>query len=328
VQPTAQPSATYHLPVAPTKLPRTIDTDPRHAEKLSAHPLNGPALGLFAARPEGWPQRIPDSVSVLALGQDGRMRLIDTAHILSSGDGYDPAPVLPGSLSPSGTKAAFPQLDGNLLVVDLTGKSQQRYFLGHETVMSLWWVGDERIMASTEVATHVVELQPGGTTGGVPVADALAPRQPTARSDLVAFAAAPGGASGTELRRYNADGRLLDRELSTHGFPHWYGQGFTDGTLAVRTSMGTKVDPDGGNGSSIVAVPLRGGTPETIDCPARSGRQQKASCVILGWPQRDRLSVLDHETGQVLSVDLRTEKVSAAARLTLDAQVALRPGVY
>jgi hypothetical protein len=92
--------------------------------------------------------------------------------------------------------------------------------------------------------------------------------------------------------------------------------------------MGTKVHPDSGNGSSIVAVPLRGGTPETVDCPAGSGRQQKASCVILGWPQRDRLSVLDHGTGQVLSVNLRTEKASVAARLTVDAQVALRPGVY
>jgi hypothetical protein len=326
----AQPSATYHLPVAPTQLPRTIDTDPRHAEKLSTHPLDGPAVGLFAAYPKGWPERFPQSTSVLVLGQDGRMRLIDTATILSSGDGYDPAPVLPGSLSPSGTKAAFPQMNGRLLVVDLTGASSRQYLVSRgETVDSMWWIGDGTIAASTDASTHLIELRSKGSTRTMEVSDALAPRRPTARSELVSFVAAPAG-TNTEIRRFSADGQLLDSQLSTHAFTHWYGPGFADGTRAVRTAVGTKSAPEGG-GSSIVVLPLRGGgLTETVDCPGGNGRHQKVPCVILGWPQSERLVVLDHAraTGQLLSVDLPTEKVSVAADLTQDAQVALRPGVY
>jgi hypothetical protein len=77
-------------------------------------------------------------------------------------------------------------------------------------------------------------------------------------------------------------------------------------------------------------VPLDGDSAGTvtIDVPTGTGRHQKAPLVLVGWPQRDRLSVLDHTTGQLLSLDLRTKKVSVAASLTQDAQVALRPGVY
>lgn len=326
----AQPSATYHLPVAPTKLPRTIDTDPSHAEKLSTHPLHGPALGLFAAYPKSWPARIPDSISVLVLGQDGRMRLIDTASIRSSGDGYDPAPVLPGSLSPSGTKAAFPQMNGNLLVVDLTGTGHRSYFLGHETVDSMWWIGDGTVAASTATATHFVDLRSKGIHT-VMVPDALAPRRPSARSDLVSFADVTG-LRQTEIRRYGDDGVLLDRRRSTvRPYSHWYGPGMTDATRAARAAIGTKVHPLG-DGNSVVVMPLDGDSRDavTVDLPGGNGRHQKAPLVILGWPQPDRLIVLDHARGtdQVLSVDLGTEKVSVTANLTQDSQVALRPGVY
>ncbi|WP_030449463.1 hypothetical protein [Actinocatenispora sera] len=76
-------SAADSLPLAATQLPRTIDTDPAHAEPLSTRPVRH-ALGLFAAYPAGWPQVPPRTSVVLVLGDDARMRRIATVAVLGS----------------------------------------------------------------------------------------------------------------------------------------------------------------------------------------------------------------------------------------------------
>ncbi|GIL29340.1 hypothetical protein [Actinocatenispora comari] len=329
-------SAADALPLAATRLPRTIDTDPAHAEPLSTHPVEH-ALGLFAAYPAGWPQVLPRTSVVLVLGDDGRMRRIDTVRVLGSRDGYEPAPIAPGALNAAGTRAAFPQPDGTLLTVDLTGTGHRSYRMATGTVESLWWNGDAEIVVSTSELTRVLDLATGRSRL-LPFGDALMPRYPNPGTGFLAMPVdRPAGALGpynvaVEVRSYDERGHRKGYAGSWNGLHGWYGPGVTNGSWAVRASSGTRVDPDAQN-DSVVAVPVNGNaSPDAVvvTCPGGNGPHQKASCRPLGWAGPDRLLVVDHAHSQhqLLSVDLRTEKVSAVARLTGDAQVAIRPGGY
>jgi hypothetical protein len=329
--PTATARPGDRLPLAATRLPRTIDTDPAHAESLSAHPVRH-ALGLFAAYPKGWPQATVRSSTVLVLGDDGTMRVIDTVPISASGDGYEPAPLAPGALNATGTRAAFVQPDGTILTVDLTGTGHHSYRMTTGNVESLWWNGDTEIVVGTVNVTRVLDLRTGASRL-LPLPDVLMPQRARAGDGFVTMSVPDGPLSAAVLvRRYDPRGRELGVDGFWNGLHRWYGPGLVNGSWAVRVAGGTRVDP-ASQAYSVVAVPRHGNDSSdavVVTCPGDDGHHQQGSCVPLGWVGTDRLLVLDHAHAQhqVLSVDLRTEKISAVAWLTGDAQVAIRPGVY
>jgi hypothetical protein len=323
----AAPSPSDKLPTAPTQLPRTIDTDPSDAGRLSKNPVRH-ALGIFAAYPKDWPQNAPEYSTVLVLGDDGRMRRIDTTSILGSQDGLAPAPILPGALDQNGTMAAFPQPDGYVLTVDLTGTAHHRYRVGTGgPVESLWWAGTDRLVLGTSTRTHLLDVRTGAVRT-LPFGAALVPEQPTNQPGYVTFGTASD--AGTTIRRYGPDGQLTGTVRSDWWYSHWYGPGFTAGPLAVRTAFGSRQNPKGG-GNTIVATPLSGGDTRAwaIDCPI-DGPELKFSCELLGLPQTYRAMVLDHAhpQHQLLLADLGTGQFSAVSRLTRDGQVALAPWAY
>jgi hypothetical protein len=330
-------SAADALPLAATQLPRTIDTDPAHAEPLSTHPVRH-ALGVFAAYPAGWPQVLPHTSVVLVLGDDGRMRRVDTVTVLGSRDGYEPAPVVSSALNAAGTQAAFPQPDGTILTVDLTGTGHRSYKMDTGTVQAMWWVGDDELVVGTTELTRVLDLR-SGSSRLLPFGDALIPQDPGADQGYVTMSVPPDslgaddpGNAGVDITRYDRRGRRLGVDGFWNGLHRWSGPGIMNGSWAVRVAGGTRLDPSSQD-YSVVALPLGdNNSPDAVvvTCPGGSGRHQKGSCVPLGWAAPDRVLVLDHAHSehQLVSVDLRTEKVSAVARLTRDAQVAIRPGRY
>lgn len=309
-------------------LPDAIDTNPAHAVPLSEDPVNA-AVGLFAPYPKDWPHNPPKIVTVLVLGDDGRMRRIDTVAIRGTRDGLSPAPIVAGALNGAGTEAAFPQPDGTVLTVDLRGTGFRRYHVGG-WVESVFWAGNDghRIGVVREDRTDMVRVPSGGVVRRFPgTGIALPQRGMWSRVMTLTGQSAGSGtyhAPELDVWEWQDKTHMTSTKLTLpNTLNRWYGAAFTDGTRVVRTTFGSPSSE--GTGESVVAVrrgmaqPLR-----ILSLPYGSDRG-KLCCSVLGWPEGNAVLVDDHSAPEhhILAWNLRTGKVWRVATLSQDAQVSL-----
>lgn len=97
------------------------------------------------------------------LGPDGVYRHLTLPHAARTL--YSISPLRPTSLSPDGTRLAFPQ-PGRLVVADLPTATTTSYDVGGPENLDVAWDGDDRVVVQGEnaVVSHVVSLPDGSVT--------------------------------------------------------------------------------------------------------------------------------------------------------------------
>jgi DNA-directed RNA polymerase specialized sigma24 family protein len=141
-----------------TFLPQVLPVDVANAPPLSEDPIDH-ALALVAG----------EGTEVGVVGDDGRLRRLDGVVL---GPRPDPSsatssPVAKGSLTPDGSRAAFPQADA-VVVVDLaTGDSERFGLLGPNTRVT-WFPDGQQVLVSQEGGSTSVLDTADGSIGGEP----------------------------------------------------------------------------------------------------------------------------------------------------------------
>lgn len=314
---------TAPLPAVATTIPSTVDTDPAHALPLSRYPV-GHALGVFVPYPAGWPRAMPTYSTVLVLGEDGRMRRVDTVPVRSSGDGLAPGPVTSGALDLAGRTAAFPQPGGAVLTVDLQGTGHRLYRVGAD-VRSVRWSGDDTLILGSEDGTRMLDVHSGHIDRYAYTDVALA-QDLTTVEPLV-------GLTGTTISgyRYGARHPSTTTVRLPAGLHGWYGDAWTNVARmvsVVRASFGQPFTMAAGE--TVVALQAGRSTPKRALTVSYTKTRGKTCCTVLGWPKAgDVVLVDDHVTTghRILAWNIDTGDVRQVTRLTRDAQVALAPSL-
>jgi hypothetical protein len=141
-----------------TFLPHVLPVDVANAPPLSEDPIDH-ALALVAG----------PGTEVGVVGDDDRLRRLDGVEL---GPRPDPSsatssPVTKGSLTPDGSRAAFPQSDA-VVVVDLaTGESERFGLLGPNTRVT-WFPDGQQVLVSQEGGSTSVLDTVDGSIGGEP----------------------------------------------------------------------------------------------------------------------------------------------------------------
>lgn len=158
IQQPPRPEDVGSLPWRDTALPRVLPVDVATAPPLSEDPIDH-ALALVAG--------VGTEVGVV--GDDGRLRRLDGVEL---GPRPDPSsatasPVAKGSLTPDGSRAAFPQADA-VVVVDLaTGDSDRFGLLGPNSRVT-WFPDGQQVLVSQEGGSTSVLDTVDGSVGGEP----------------------------------------------------------------------------------------------------------------------------------------------------------------
>ena len=183
--------------------------------------------------------------TVDVMGADGtyrRLRLLAPTRI-----DYSISPLRPASLSPDGTRLAFP-LPGRLLVADLPSATVTSYDVGGPANLDVAWDGDDRVLVQVENAgpAHVVSLPDGSVTES----DVVAPATFTADGPVVwggvesTTISLPDGSTVTP-RFHNSAGAFATPPLVGDGFvvglAQAAGPGNVTGPVVVDTATGDPV---------------------------------------------------------------------------------------
>ena len=213
-------SAEATLPWAKTALPRRIDLGPAGVVPLSTSPVRR-ALALVQPHDESM-----SGDSVLALGDDGRLRRLEGYPLGSNPDSVRIGTLTATSLSPDGRFAAFPHRD-KVVVVNLTDGTHRQYTLGGFNVLVRWHPDSRHLVA-------------GGTNRSTPWTRGTARcARSRTRDPGAAFSAT--GAEVWELRSHPAavvrwrDGKVSADRPVTAPISGWCGAGWVrDGLLAAQ----------------------------------------------------------------------------------------------
>ncbi len=141
-----------------TFLPEVLPVDVANAPPLSEDPIDH-ALALVAG----------EGTEVGVVGDDGRLRRLDGVEL---GPRPDPSsatssPIAKGSLTPDGSRAAFPQSDA-VVVVDLTTGESDRFGLLGPNSRVTWFPDGRQVLVSQEGGSTSVLDTVDGSIGGEP----------------------------------------------------------------------------------------------------------------------------------------------------------------
>jgi len=216
------------LPWARTGLPRRIDLDPSHAVPLSTSPVRRAVALVERADEHGFA-----AGPVLALGDDGRMRRLDSYSLSRSRNatGRTLGVLKDTSLSPDGRFAAFPDGLGPV-VVNLTDGSERRYRLDFSTWDWVRWHPDSRrLLVGDGVDTYLVDTRDGAV------------RRVASREAGMAFSAT--GTEAWELQsqpaavvRWRGEKVAADRPVRA-AIAGWCGSAWVRGGLVARSGSGS-----------------------------------------------------------------------------------------
>lgn len=297
------------LPQLDGVLPATLDPG-RATTPLSAAPVQR-AVALL--------QRWGDGASVppvVVVGADGASRVLDGVRLqpVPDGAGNIGTPLRPGSLSPDGRSAAFPQ-HGSVVVVDLTTAAVQRWPLPGYNGDVVWMPDDGHVLVARDSGAALLDTRSGavspvaGTTGaGVVYLDG---------GGWVDLQDA-GGAAGT-MTVHAVDGSVSPA-VPVAGVGQWWGQGHAWHDRVARGGFGAGVLSDGFSTADpqVIAVVDVGQRQReallAFDWPGRS----KGCCAVLGWSDAGMLlftSVGDGPT-RILGWDLGSGRLYRVSEVT------------
>jgi hypothetical protein len=245
------------------------------------------------------------------------------------------APLSPGTVSPDGRIAAFPQ-PGELVTVDATTAVVTRYDLPTEDVRSVSWLGDaQRVLVSGPGVAYRVLVGQGrfgeGTlvkVNGAPDPDAVT---------------APFTLDSGAVMRYMTSGEWVVDSALQLPVRSWVGQTFSTNGTAARLFIANDLPQFPGTTSqpqvlaaisTLRAAPshllvLTNSAPSTTSSPppAAADRvylREPGCCAVLGW--YDDYTPLLQVRGWVLAWDLRSGQVRRLTELAVNG-VALGPGI-
>jgi hypothetical protein len=266
-------------------LPATLDLDSAVTlGPLSRYPVHR-AVGLFER---------PDRTAIYVLGDDGRLRSIDTGYELFS-----------TSLSPDRTRAALGGF-GQVTVVDLTTGAARAY--PGDAPTAVVWLTGSTLLVATYSGSMTLDLVFGGTAESRYRASEVAQAD---ASGVVAELVSPGEPATAPARVHVFAGGMvsdlpIDAEPGT-GLPTgwlgtWLGPGRLSGSIAVRDC-----------GADRLALPAADGLPRsaTVAVDTRTGYIKR---VLVGPGYPTSLGVLgffDPQTVAVLADDGSAQTVLA-----------------
>src|SRR6266540_1184735 len=244
------------------------------------------------------------------------------------------APLSPGTVSPDGRIAAFPQ-PGELVTVDATTAQITRYDLPTEDIRSVSWLGDaERVLVSGPGVAYRVLVGQGRFGEGTVV-------KITGATDPDAVTA-PFRLDTDAVMRYMTSGEwIVDSGLQLP-VRQWVGQTFSTNSTAARLFIANALPQFPTTSqpqilaaiSTLRAVPshllvLTDSAPSTASSPPpapadRAYVREPGCCAVLGW--YDDNTPLLQVRGWLLAWDLRSGQVRRLTELAVSG-VALGPGI-
>jgi len=266
------------LPQASTGLPQSITVDLQRAPALSADPVKR-AVALTEVYRTG-DQAVGD---IGVLGDDGKLRALDVVRLAAVSDegGNAHSPFSPTVLSPSGTKAAFPQRDF-VLLVDLTrAKVQTLGVPGYNEFVR--WLGED-IYVAQGAKSFRIDATNRVTPSDLPATGLAASTSAQQRVELFALDRLPAARvhpPGTDrtigpLR----PGGMAQANWVPYGWVH-------NGRLAViAQGTGASAGADStGRADVLVVIDLATGTVhrELVLSGTGAGRRAVGCCTVLGW---------------------------------------------
>ncbi|MGE5826860.1 MAG: hypothetical protein ACM30G_00650 [Micromonosporaceae bacterium] len=275
-----RPGSEFLLPGREAGVPGVISLTGGSQVALSTHPVRR-ALALVGLSAGTGPAN-----QVVVVGDEGRLRVIDGLELRPAvdADGNQRSAVGAGTLSPDGTRAAFPQPDG-LIVVDLVAGTWHTIALPgfNEYVV---WLGD-RIAVAQAGATVVVD----------PASDKITP-VPWHGFDLVAAddRAAPvrelheeaGAPTMLTWAGSSTSSAAVNTALTS---PHWAGPGWAgpDWGLGPGDRVAAELVAAPTEPASAAVVIDADGTVRRFLVLGTSGPddQPPNCCTVLGWLDAD-----------------------------------------
>ncbi|MEU4289224.1 hypothetical protein AB0E63_13475 [Kribbella sp. NPDC026596] len=297
--------------------------------------------------------QLPDKVRSLS---DQRIDRIAAVVLLKRGGGYEPlllgsdsswsladvqlvaiangSPLSPGTVSPDGHMAAFPQ-PGELVTVDASTAEVTHYDVPTEDLRSVSWLGDaQRVLVSGPGVAYRVLVGEGGFGEGalVKISGTSDPEDVTAPFRLDAGA----------VMRYLVSGQWMMDSALALPVRRWVGQTFSSDNAAARLFVADDLPqvPTRVSQPQVVAaistlrtLPSRllvlgepGAAPPTTGIgPAdRQAVREPGCCSVLGWYD-DNTPLLEVQ-GWVLAWDLYSGRVRRVTELAVDG-LAIGPGV-
>lgn len=281
------------LPLLATYLPEHLDLTTRPELRLSGSPV-GFAIALL--QPVLFDP--PDS-SVVVLGDDGRLRLLNVGRLEPARDrdgNLQPA-LDPTSLSPDGRRAAFAQPD-RIVLVDLTTATATDLPLpGWNESVS--WLGDE-LVATQEGLSFLLEPETGAVSPYPASASDLA-FDASADCPAVEVTAPAGPGTGIRVRQWCDPATPTERPIPTTGdIISWSGPGWArDGHVArVAVLDRGESNPAGPPVNELLLIDVetatiaRGVTPP-LDTDTRVNYH-----VVLGWLNDTTVLISSASNGQ------------------------------
>jgi hypothetical protein len=269
-----QPGQEFLLPWQDAGLPGVITLTGSSPLTLSGNPASR-ALALFGLSTGTGPAN-----QVTVLGADGRLRLIDGLELepAADADGNQRSAVGAGTLSGDGTRAAFPQRDG-LIVVDLVAATWRTIALPgfNEYVV---WLGDQIAVAQAGATVLVnpasgrIMPVPWHGFGLVATAERGAPVR-----ELRAEAGAP------ELVTWTGSSTSTAAVATALTSPHWASPGWGGPDWGTRDRVAAElVSAPTAPASAAVVVDADGKVQRLLVLGSSGpGDQPPGCCAVLGW---------------------------------------------
>ena len=295
---------------------------PSNAKPLSEHPIDRIAAVVLEKR--------GDTYEPLLLGADSSWSRADVQLVpIATG-----SPLSPGSVSPDGRIAAFPQ-PGELVTVDAGTAEVSHHDVPAEDLRSVSWLGDaQRVLVSGPGVAYRVLVGEGGFGEG-PLVKVNGAKD----ADAVT---APFRLDGGAVGRYTVSGQWIEDRALALPVRFWVGQTFSTSSIAARLFVSdnlrqvpTKVSLPQVLAaiSTLRAQPSRllvlgepvTGTPRTpLAAGDRAYVREPGCCSVLGW-YGDGTPLLQVR-GWVLAWDLSSGRVRRVTELGVDG-LAVGPGI-
>jgi hypothetical protein len=254
---------------------------------------------------------------VLIVGDDGKVRWLDGVTLQPVRDlgGNISWPTKDTSLSPDGTKAAFPQPD-RLVVADLTTGLIRTFTAPGLNEWVVWAPGPAELMVGSATTAYRVNSLTGARTRiGVP-----AGRPAFDGPNQVELLDAPVGVpptGGAATVRSPYDGRVVKTLLESVPIVEWWGSPhLTGGQVAAAGFTANLVAPGlrSNNPEAVAVLDAKTGGLQRLLAFDLDGGRSKGCCPVLGW--YDDHTVLFGSNGiRVLAWDIETGDLFRVAAL-------------